>query len=166
MEGAMSMVERQQAAIIERKRRLGLIPKPSAQVIPLVIKTVVNDQPPVPVEVPTIAEIVDKARKSPSIDLICSEVARYYDIELAELLSERRSLYACFPRHVAMYLCKELTPLSWTAIGRSFGRDHSTILNGWKNISRDLRGRNLEGNPKLAMDLREINTSIRERSNG
>jgi chromosomal replication initiation ATPase DnaA len=162
----MSLVELQKATKAARERKERLYGKPTAKVIPLVIKTVVNDQPPVPVEVPTIAEIVDKARKSPSVDLICSEVARYYDIELAELLSERRSLYACFPRHVAMYLCKELTPMSWTAIGRSFGRDHSTILNGWKNISRDLRGRNLEGNPKLAMDLREINTSIRERSNG
>jgi hypothetical protein len=162
----MSLVELQKATKAARERKERLYGKPTAKVIPLVIKTVVNDQPPVPVEVPTIAQTVDKARKSPSIDLICSEVARYYDIELAELLSERRSLYACFPRHVAMYLCKELTPMSWTAIGRSFGRDHSTILNGWKNIARDLRGRKLEGNPKLAMDLREINTSILERSNG
>jgi chromosomal replication initiator protein len=161
MEGAMSMVERQQAAIIERKRRLGLIPKPSAQVIPLVIKTVVNDQPPVPVEVPTIAEIVDKARKYPSADLICSEVARYYDIEMREMVSYRRSREVVFPRHVAMYLIKELTPMSYAAIGRMMGRDHATILNGCKNIKRHRRG-----NPTLEMDLLEISTSIKERSNG
>ena len=38
-------------------------------------------------------------------------------------------------RHVAMYLCRELTDLSLPKIGREFGgRDHTTVISADKKI--------------------------------
>ena len=52
-----------------------------------------------------------------------------------DLLSQRRTKNLAFPRHVAMYLSKELTQLTLTEIGQFFGgRDHSTVLHAINKI--------------------------------
>jgi chromosomal replication initiator protein len=38
---------------------------------------------------------------------------------------------------VAMYLTRELTDMSLTAIGDFFGRDHTTVHHAYKTISED-----------------------------
>ena len=79
-----------------------------------------------------------KARPAPSrvsaeniIDLVC----QHYSVRLNDLLSERRTKNLAFPRHVAMYLAKELTQLTLSEIGHFFGgRDHSTVLHAINKI--------------------------------
>ncbi len=67
----------------------------------------------------------------PSIGLIQSRVAAHYGIGVREMCSDRRARAVCWPRHVAMYLCRRFTPCSLPAIGRKFGkRDHTTVLYG------------------------------------
>ena len=41
------------------------------------------------------------------------------------------------PRMVAMYLTRELTDMSLTAIGEFYGRDHTTVHHAYKTISED-----------------------------
>ena len=38
-------------------------------------------------------------------------------------------------KQIAMYLARELTDLSLPRLGEVFGRDHSTVLHGWRTIS-------------------------------
>jgi chromosomal replication initiator protein len=65
------------------------------------------------------------------IDLVC----QHYNVRLNDLLSQRRTKNLAFPRHVAMYLTKELTQLTLTEIGSFFGgRDHSTVLHAINKI--------------------------------
>ena len=74
-----------------------------------------------------------RADKYPStfIRHIKSVVAKEFDIELIDIDSERRQMSLVIPRHVAFYLCKQLTPKSYPELGRKFGhRDHTTILHG------------------------------------
>ena len=53
---------------------------------------------------------------------------------------QRRSRSIVYPRHVAMYLCRELTDSSLPKIGRDFGgRDHTTVINATSNITRLIR---------------------------
>jgi hypothetical protein len=40
------------------------------------------------------------------------------------------------PRQVAMFMARELTPLSLPSIGRVFNRDHSTVLHGIAAVRR------------------------------
>jgi chromosomal replication initiator protein len=68
-------------------------------------------------------------------DEIQRQVADYFNIKLADLLSSRRSRQVARPRQVAMYLCKHLTSKSLPSIGRKFGgRDHTTVMHAVKRI--------------------------------
>ena len=62
-------------------------------------------------------------------------VAAHYDIKPLEMSSERRAKEVVRPRHVAMYLAKQLTTHSLPEIGRKFGkRDHTTVMYAIRRI--------------------------------
>lgn len=101
-----------------------------------------------------------KARPTPSrvsaenvIELVCS----HYAVRLNDLLSERRTKNLAFPRHVAMYLTKELTQLTLSEIGAFFGgRDHSTVLHAINKIkSKRLK------EPELRAELERFELQLR-----
>lgn len=70
-----------------------------------------------------------------TIDEIQRGVAEYYNLRLAEMLSQRRSRVIARPRQVAMYLSKQLTARSLPEIGRRFGgRDHTTVMHAVRKI--------------------------------
>ncbi len=75
-----------------------------------------------------------------SIDRIQEIVSQRFGISMQELLGQRRSRAVVYPRHVAMYLCRELTDSSLPKIGERFGgRDHTTVINATSNITKLIR---------------------------
>ncbi len=67
---------------------------------------------------------------SPTIEVIQDAVCLHFSLTREELLSRSRAERLAWPRHLAMYLARELTDHSLPVIGREFaGRDHSTVLN-------------------------------------
>lgn len=71
-----------------------------------------------------------------TIDAIQKTVADYYKIKVADMYSKKRTRTVARPRQVAMWLAKELTPISYPAIGEAFGgRDHTTVLHACRTIS-------------------------------
>ncbi len=75
-----------------------------------------------------------------TIDRIQEVVSTRFGISLQELVGQRRSRSVVYPRHVAMYLCRELTDSSLPKIGGRFGgRDHTTVINATSNITRLIR---------------------------
>ncbi|WP_371811003.1 chromosomal replication initiator protein DnaA [Caulobacter sp. S45] len=70
-----------------------------------------------------------------TVDDIQKTVADHYGLKQSDLLCERRTRAVARPRHVAMYLAKQLTTRSYPDIGRRFGgRDHTTVLHAVKRI--------------------------------
>lgn len=68
-------------------------------------------------------------------ELIRSAVATHYGIDVETLQSRRRDRNTATARHVAIYLTREMTPLSLPQIGTLYGdRDHTTILNSVERI--------------------------------
>lgn len=66
-------------------------------------------------------------------------LAKFPDVTLADIKSQSRSAKCVLPRHIAMYLCKELTNKSLPDIGRRFGgRDHTTVLNAVNRVTSRL----------------------------
>ncbi len=66
-------------------------------------------------------------------EIVCDRFA----LTAAELVSKRRSQAVAYPRHVAMYLCRELTDSSLPKIGKEFGgRDHTTVMHANAKITR------------------------------
>ncbi|AMO38084.1 MULTISPECIES: chromosomal replication initiator protein DnaA [Thauera] len=71
-----------------------------------------------------------------SIEHIQKTVADYYKIKVADMHSKKRTRVIARPRQVAMWLAKELTPMSLPAIGEAFGgRDHTTVLHACRTIT-------------------------------
>ena len=70
-----------------------------------------------------------------SIDQIQQAVASFYKVSPSDLLGKRRTSNVASARHVAMFLCRALTPKSYPEIGILFGgRDHSTVIHACKTI--------------------------------
>lgn len=66
---------------------------------------------------------------------IQQSVARFYGIEIMDLISARRTGNIIGPRQTAVYLAKTLTTLSYPQIGRKFGdRDHTTMIHAYRKI--------------------------------
>jgi chromosomal replication initiator protein len=56
----------------------------------------------------------------------------------ADLISPKRTSRITAARHLAIYLTRELTPLSLAQIARDFNRDHSTILHATRTVAARL----------------------------
>ena len=62
-------------------------------------------------------------------------VADYFGIEVADLVSQKRTKELVQPRQIAMYMCRELTQMSYSNIAQAFNREnHTTIIHACKQI--------------------------------
>ncbi len=92
-------------------------------------------------------------------ELIIDVVADYYRVDRADILSQRRNREIAVPRQVAMYLTREMTSLSTTRIGDSFGgRDHTTVMHGCEKISAAARSTS-----QMAKTIEELKRRIQEK---
>ena len=72
-------------------------------------------------------------------ELIISVIADQYGVTAEDIVSKKRSREVALPRQIAMYLCRNMTQLSTTNIGRSFGgRDHTTVMHGCDKINQEM----------------------------
>jgi chromosomal replication initiator protein len=92
--------------------------------------------------------------------LILEETARYFGLSVDDLVSPSRSRPLTTARHVAMYLLRECTAMSYVRIGEFFGgRDHSTVLHGVTKIDKNMRDRE-----PVYRHVQELSRTIRERA--
>ena len=94
---------------------------------------------------PLVRRALDRAGASaaeraepPTLTAIQDAVCEAEGLTLDELLSPRRSTRIARARQLAMYLARELTPLSLTEIARGFNRDHTTVLHAIRTVSARL----------------------------
>lgn len=97
---------------------------------------------------PVTLELVSKVlrdynaeiQKQCTPEMIISTVADYFGLTTEDILGPRRDKPIVHPRHIAYYLCRELTDLSNKRIGDEFnGRDHATIINGIGKIRNAIK---------------------------
>ena len=89
----------------------------------------------------------EEGRYSVNIEVIQKRVAEHFDIRLADMTSKRRPESIAFPRQVAMFLARQMTDSSLSAIGEAFGgRDHGTVLHACR----------------LVKDRMEVDASVRQ----
>ncbi len=74
-----------------------------------------------------------------TIEEIQKVVADHFDLRLADMTSNRRPQSIAFPRQVAMYFCREMTPHSLPSIGAAFGRNHATVLHACRLVANRLK---------------------------
>ena len=85
-------------------------------------------------------------------DLIIQIVAEHYGISKNDIIGKKKPKEIAIPRHISVYLCRDMTDSTLQEIGKAFGgRDHSTILNSIKFVET-----NKENNNKDIVDNLEI----------
>ncbi|MCR5308219.1 MAG: chromosomal replication initiator protein DnaA [bacterium] len=90
------------------------------------------------------------ANNSQVYENIQSVVAAYYNISVNDLISSKRSAKITLPRHIAMFLIKDLYDLPYKKIGSLFGgRDHTTVMSAVEKIENDLKS---DEELKMAVD--------------
>ena len=78
--------------------------------------------------------------KDISSQRIQEEVANFYKISVADMISKKRPKEIAYPRQIAMYLIREITGKSLPAIGKEFGgRDHTTVIFAHMQISDKMK---------------------------
>ena len=68
---------------------------------------------------------------------IQSLTAKYFNISPSDIISYNKKNIYSYPRHLAMYLSRKHTDLSFKEIGYLFGdRDHTTVIYAFKKIDK------------------------------
>lgn len=93
---------------------------------------------------------VGKEKVIISPEMIIEATSKYFRIRPDDIRSQRRTKELVIPRHVAMYLCKNLTNISYQKMGKHFGdRDHTTILHAIGKVEKEML---LQGDLKNAVE--------------
>ncbi len=115
---------------------------PNMAIAQSAIRDITNENQPLPV-------VVDK---------ILLEVSREYDVTIDEICSQRRIEKITNARQIAMYIMREITPMSLPEIGKQFKRDHSTVHHAIEKVEYKI-----SMNPNLKLRIDDIIKSIREK---
>ncbi len=83
-----------------------------------------------------LKDLISEHRHAVTVESIQKAVADYYGLKVTQLKTRNNAKEVALPRHVAMYLSKELTGCSLPDIGRRFGgKHHSTVIHAVRKIS-------------------------------
>ena len=87
-----------------------------------------------------LKDLIVENQKKITVDLIQRRVAEYFEVRPSDMTAKRRSRSIVYPRHLAMFLSREMTSLSLPEIGEQFGgRDHTTVLHAYEKIKKDIK---------------------------
>ena len=98
-------------------------------------------------EEPTLtsaSNLINEVRKDDmpepvTVERIISCVGSTYDVTPADICSNKQNAEIAYARHVAIYIAREVTGISLKTIGKSFGRNHSTVSASIKKIESDIK---------------------------
>ena len=66
-------------------------------------------------------------------------VSKYYNIPIADIKGKRKTQDISDARQMAMYLCRELTDMSFVVIGKEYGNRHyTTVMHAVDNIKKNM----------------------------
>lgn len=92
-----------------------------------------------------------------TIKVIIDEVEKYFRLPGGTLVTKRRSNDIAYPRHIAMYIAREVLDESYPRIGEEFNRDHTTVMTAVKKIRE-----NLSGDTELSAIIQDLTENIKK----
>ena len=103
-----------------------------------------------------LSDLFNEAQKEVTPDMIIKIVAEHFNISVSDILSKKKSQEIVYPRQLIMYLCRTLTDVALSVIGKKIGnRDHTTVIHGYEKIQREM-----EKNEKVKKDLEILKKKI------
>lgn len=103
-----------------------------------------------------VSHIVAIQPRVTTVNNVIQAVSEYYNLPEKALVSQNRSREISHARHVALYLCKEMTNSSLTEIGFKMGRrTHATVLHSIALVKDQL-----EYDPVLRQHVAQLEATI------
>ena len=91
-----------------------------------------------------------------TLKVIQKEVANFFNLKVSALKSKNRNRNIVLARHLAMFLCRELTNTSLPEIGKNFGgKDHTSVIHACKKINSQLKV-----NPDISHNIKKLKDII------
>ena len=90
-----------------------------------------------------------------TIDKIFAAIYKKFDISREDLVGKKRTKEIARARHIAIYLIREITEMSYPNIGKIFDRDHTTVLSSLEVVSK-----NITTDPLYAVDIDYLKKEI------
>ncbi len=104
-----------------------------------------------------LKDVLAKEDRAITPEEIMRVVAAHYGLKVSELKEKSNARTKAFPRQVAMYMCKELTDLSYPEIGKKFNdKHHSTVMYSVQQIKKMM-----EGDPQFARTVETLGKQFR-----
>ena len=94
---------------------------------------------------------------SVTVDKIFAAIEKKYDVSKSELTGNSRVKNVAQARHVAIYLIKTITDISYPSIGKLFNRNHSTIIS-----SVDVIEKKIASSPAMEIEINDLIKEIKE----
>ena len=106
-----------------------------------------------------VTEIAPTLRRRVSLDSVLHTVSAHYEVPEAKLVeSGRGTKEVSKARQVAMYLMRELSPISLQSIGSRFGgKDHSTVVHAINSVKKEMAS-----DPCFARLIESLKNSIHD----
>lgn len=103
-------------------------------------------------------QVVGSEPVTVTIDKILNVVSSKYGVPVEDLKSRKRTSNIASARHIAIYVIKKLTDRSLPAIGRVFGRDHTTIINSIETVDK-----RIASEPTFESEIKDIIRIVKKR---
>lgn len=104
-----------------------------------------------------ISSITTTVQQTVTVDRIIDKVCVFYMLQKEDLIGKSRKKELTSPRHLAMYLTRNLTSLSLPKIGEAFGgRDHATVVHAIDKIAESMKTPNSDVVKAIEMLTAEI----------
>jgi len=85
-----------------------------------------------------LKNLLDQQQRKLDIEIIAKAVAESFNLRVADLKARNNSQHIVLPRQVAMYLTRQLIPVSLPEIARFFGgKHHSTVIHSIRKIEQE-----------------------------
>jgi len=115
-----------------------------------------------PIDISVVDSIIKK-KNNPISDIDLHQIqrvtAKYFNIALSDLLSNKKGKTFSYPRQVAIYLSKKLTSYSLKEIGNAFGnKHHSTVIYTVKRVEK-----RKSQNKKILNDINTIQILVAQK---
>jgi chromosomal replication initiator protein len=90
-----------------------------------------------------LADILNAAKpRQITPTVILEATAQQFGLEIDQLTGKSRTRDLVNARQIGMYVCRELTDLSYPQIGKQFGgRDHTTVIYAYEKVSKLMKER-------------------------
>ena len=94
-----------------------------------------------------LKDIMQESETNVDSNIILDAVSRNFNIRIEDIKSKKRNKPISIARQACMYLAREVLGESLISIGKSIGRDHSTVIHGIEKIEERMeKDKNFEIN--------------------